>query len=326
LTASNTYTGGTTISAGTLSIGAGGSIQGNVTNAASLVFDPTGSLVVLFSGNITNTSSNSIISVVSGTLQAGNGSVSNTIFGYTAPAADPGLAGEIGGTALTLTNGANLFNNIASLIAGGTGGTGGRFNPVVGDGGAGGVGVSFGTGGVLMNSGSISGGFGGTGGQGFNSGVLPLGYIGGTGGTGGTGVAFGTSGVLTNSGNISGGNGGLGGQSGTFYDGYGNQGYDGGSGGAGGDGVAFGTSGVLTNSGNISGGNGGGGGFGGAPPAYAYGTGGAGGAGGNGVAFGTSGVLKNSGNISGGSGAAGAGGVNGIEAGSSGGSGGAGGA
>jgi autotransporter-associated beta strand protein len=152
LTASNTYTGGTTISAGTLSIGVGGSILGNVTNAASLVFDPTGSLVLLFSGNITNTSSNSIISVVSGTLQAGNGSVSNTIFGDAGidgangatgtNALTPGGAGgaggnggsgENGGTAMTLTNGANLFNSIASLIAGGDGGRGGG-------GGAGGLG------------------------------------------------------------------------------------------------------------------------------------------------------------------------------------------
>jgi autotransporter-associated beta strand protein len=125
LTGANSYTGGTTISAGTLRIGAGGSIQGSVTNAASLVFDPTGSSVILFSGNITNTSSNSIISVVSGTLQFGNGSVSNTITGYTAPAAASEVAGGNGGTALTLTNGANLFNNLISLITGGTGGAGG---------------------------------------------------------------------------------------------------------------------------------------------------------------------------------------------------------
>ena len=84
LTGANSYTGGTTISAGTLRIGAAGSIRGNVTNGGSLVFDPTGSLVVIFSGNITNTTANSILSVASGTLQLGDASVNSTIIGYTA--------------------------------------------------------------------------------------------------------------------------------------------------------------------------------------------------------------------------------------------------
>ena len=143
LTGSNTYSGGTRITAGTLWIGAGGSIQGNVTNAASLVFDPSGSSIILFSGNITNTSAASTISVVSGTLQVGNGSVSNTISGYNSLE-----IGGNGGMALTLTNGANLFNNMASLITGGAGGVGEDCTFVVGSGrgrvgGTGGVGVSF---------------------------------------------------------------------------------------------------------------------------------------------------------------------------------------
>ena len=47
LTGANTYTGVTTISAGTLQIGNGGatgSITGNVTDNATLVFDRTGAL------------------------------------------------------------------------------------------------------------------------------------------------------------------------------------------------------------------------------------------------------------------------------------------
>src|ERR1700736_6236238 len=58
LTGENTYLGGTTISAGTLQIGNGGttgSIVGDVTNNGSLVFNRSD--VVSFSGNISGTGS-----------------------------------------------------------------------------------------------------------------------------------------------------------------------------------------------------------------------------------------------------------------------------
>jgi autotransporter-associated beta strand protein len=282
LGASNSYAGGTTINAGALSIGAGGSILGNVTNAASLVFDPTGSLVSLFSGNITNTSSNSIISVVSGTLQAGNGSVSNTIFGYAGTGGTNGATGSSGGqfggsggtggsginggTALTLTNGANLFNNIASLVTGGAGGTGGGGGPggygfkkggpggAGGAGGAGGVAVSITLAGNLTNSGTITGGNGAAGGRGGDGGFPASdGGRGGDGGAGGVAVSFASAGTLTNSGTITGGNGGAGGSGGTAGS-FTGAGGAAGAAGAGGVGVTFDGSGSLVNSGTISGG------------------------------------------------------------------------
>ena len=90
LTGANTYTGGTTISAGKLQIGNGGtsgSIVGNVTDNATLVFDRsdsvtfggaisgTGSLVNLGTGMLTLTGANTYTggtTVSTGTLQAGS--------------------------------------------------------------------------------------------------------------------------------------------------------------------------------------------------------------------------------------------------------------
>ena len=86
LTGTNTYTGGTTISAGTLQIGNGGtsgSIVGGVTNNGSLVFNAsansgislvtgTGSLTNLGTGTlvVSNCSLNGSVSVLAGTLRA----------------------------------------------------------------------------------------------------------------------------------------------------------------------------------------------------------------------------------------------------------------
>ncbi|WP_266172048.1 autotransporter-associated beta strand repeat-containing protein [Dyella subtropica] len=53
LTGANTYTGGTVINAGTLQVGNGGSLQGNVTNNAALVFNQAADGV--FAGNIAGT-------------------------------------------------------------------------------------------------------------------------------------------------------------------------------------------------------------------------------------------------------------------------------
>jgi autotransporter-associated beta strand protein len=99
LTATNTYSGGTTITAGTLQIGSGsttGSITGNVTDNAALTFNRSdsisfggaisgsGSLTKLGAGTLTLTGSNSYAggtTITAGTLQVGNGGTTGSITG-----------------------------------------------------------------------------------------------------------------------------------------------------------------------------------------------------------------------------------------------------
>ncbi len=99
LTANNTYTGGTTISAGTLQLGNGGtsgSISGDVTNNGTLAFDRsdnvifggivsgTGSVGQIGTGATILTASNTYTggtTISAGTLQLGNGGTSGSISG-----------------------------------------------------------------------------------------------------------------------------------------------------------------------------------------------------------------------------------------------------
>ena len=99
LTAANTYTGGTTISAGTLQIGAGGttgSLVGNVVDNAKLAFDRSnsvtfagvvsgsGSLTQLGAGTIDLTAANTYTggtTISAGTLQIGAGGTTGSIVG-----------------------------------------------------------------------------------------------------------------------------------------------------------------------------------------------------------------------------------------------------
>src|SRR5271157_4787259 len=99
LTGANTYTGGTTISAGTLQIGNGGttgSIVGNVIDNATLAFDRsdsvtfggaisgTGSVVKLGPGTLTLTGANTYTGgtmISAGILQIGNGGTTGSIAG-----------------------------------------------------------------------------------------------------------------------------------------------------------------------------------------------------------------------------------------------------
>ena len=99
LTAGNSYLGGTTITAGTLQIGdggTGGSITGNVANNATLAFNRsddvtfaglisgTGALRQLGAGRLTLTADNSYVgltTIAAGTLQLGNGGTSGRISG-----------------------------------------------------------------------------------------------------------------------------------------------------------------------------------------------------------------------------------------------------
>ena len=99
LTANNTYTGGTTISAGTLQLGNGGTsggILGNVTDNGSLAFNRsdvatfpglvsgTGSLAQIGTGTTILTANNTYTggtTISAGTLQLGNGGTSGSIVG-----------------------------------------------------------------------------------------------------------------------------------------------------------------------------------------------------------------------------------------------------
>ncbi|MEP7184896.1 MAG: autotransporter-associated beta strand repeat-containing protein [Rhodanobacter sp.] len=99
LAGTNTYTGGTTISAGTLQLGDGGtvgSIEGNVVNNAALAFDRgdaftlggvvsgDGSLSQIGTGTTTLTSNNTYTggtTISAGTLQLGNGGTAGSIIG-----------------------------------------------------------------------------------------------------------------------------------------------------------------------------------------------------------------------------------------------------
>ncbi|WP_304441715.1 S-layer family protein [Limnohabitans sp. G3-2] len=99
LTGTNTYSGGTLVSAGTLQLGAGGatgSIEGNVTNNATLAFnrsdDLTFSGVISGTGAVTKSAANTLTmsgdntysggtTINAGTLQVGDGSTNGAIAG-----------------------------------------------------------------------------------------------------------------------------------------------------------------------------------------------------------------------------------------------------
>jgi outer membrane autotransporter protein len=99
LTADNTYTGGTTISAGTLQLGNGGttgSIVGDVTDNAALAIDNSGTVtlpgVIAGSGTLTQMGSGTTIltadntytggtTISAGTLQLGNGGTTGSVLG-----------------------------------------------------------------------------------------------------------------------------------------------------------------------------------------------------------------------------------------------------
>jgi fibronectin-binding autotransporter adhesin len=127
LTGTNTYSGVTTIAAGTLQIGAGGATgspgSGNIVDNGALDFNRTGTLTVgtiSGSGSLTNDGSGTVIlpgnntyaggtTINAGTLQIGNG----------------GATGSVDATAPIANNGTLIFNSTAdSTISGIISGTG----------------------------------------------------------------------------------------------------------------------------------------------------------------------------------------------------------
>ncbi len=280
LTGSNSYSGGTTISSGTLQLGNGGttgSILGDVIDNTVLAFNHSGALT--FAGNISSsgalnqlgsgktilTGSNSYTggtTISAGTLQLGNGDTTGSITGNVV---DNGvlafnrsdaltLAGNISGSGgvqqfgsgKTILTGSNSYTGDTTISAGtlqfGDGGSGG------GAAGAGG-GSGDGSGG---NAGGLGGGAGdGTGGTGGNAGGGAGGGTGGNAGGLGGGAGDGTGGTGGNAGGGAGG--GTGGNAGGLGGGAGDG--SGGTGGNAGGGTGSGSGG---NAGGFSAANSGG--------------------------------------------------------------------
>ncbi len=119
LTGNNTYTGGTTISAGTLQLGNGGatgSIVGDVTNNAALVFDRSDALT--FGGAISGTGTVTKRGAETLTLTADNTYTgATTIAAGTLQLGDGGTSGAIAGD--VANNGALVFNRSDALALGG---------------------------------------------------------------------------------------------------------------------------------------------------------------------------------------------------------------
>ncbi|MGN6769612.1 MAG: autotransporter domain-containing protein, partial [Rhizobiaceae bacterium] len=173
LTNTNNYAGGTTISAGVLQLGNGGtpgSITGDVVDNGVLAFNRSDALTL--AGNI-----------------SGNGGVQQLGSGKTILTGSNSYTGDT-----TISAGTLQFGDGSSGGSGGNGGTGGTG----GNAGIGGTGGNAGSGGTGGNAGSGgTGGNGGTGGTGGNAGTGGTGGNAGTGGSGSTGGSNSVGGNLT---------------------------------------------------------------------------------------------------------------------------------
>lgn len=168
LTGTNTFTGGTNISGGTLQIGNGGttgSIVGDISNSAALVFNRsdtplyggvisgTGTMTKLAAGVLTLTGDSSYTggtTISAGTLQLGNGGTSGSVAGnildngalvfhrfddlsYAGAVSGSGSLAQIGAGTLTLT-GTNSYTGGTTISAGTLQiGAGGTVGSIVGD-------------------------------------------------------------------------------------------------------------------------------------------------------------------------------------------------
>jgi filamentous hemagglutinin family protein len=135
LTGTNTYGGGTIISAGTLQLGAGGttgSIQGNVTNNATLAFNRSDDLtyanVISGTGSVTKLAANSLTFTGDNTYSGGTSISAGTV--------KAGSATALGTSAISVSNGAALDLNgqtmtstgVLTLRGTGVSGTGALLN------------------------------------------------------------------------------------------------------------------------------------------------------------------------------------------------------
>jgi outer membrane autotransporter protein len=197
LTANNTYTGGTTISAGTLQLGTGGtsgSISGDVTDNGTLAFDRsdgvsfggtvsgTGAVNQIGTGTTILTASNTYTggtTISAGTLQLGNGGTSGSIPG---DVTDNGtlafdrsdsvtFGGTISGTGTVTQTGAGVtVLNAANTYSGGSSVSGGTL--AVGD--ATHASASIGAGATSVADGATLGGYGTVAGAVTNAGTIAV--------------------------------------------------------------------------------------------------------------------------------------------------------
>ncbi|MCF7760368.1 MAG: autotransporter domain-containing protein [Cephaloticoccus sp.] len=158
LTGANTYTGGTKISEGTLKLGTGGSIVGNITNNATLAIDRTDAFT--FSAVISGTGA--VIKQGSGaTTLTGDNTYTGTTT-VTAGTLNIGSGGTTGSIAGNITNNATIsFNRSNALTyAGNLTGTGNIVQ--LGSGTTSLTGANSHTGGTTVSAGTLSIGSGGT--------------------------------------------------------------------------------------------------------------------------------------------------------------------
>ncbi len=133
LTGNNTYSGATTIAAGTLQVGVGGASgslgSGNILNNGSLVFNTSSTLTngtVSGTGTVTKDGTGKVVlpgdnsyagqtTIIAGTLQVGNG----------------GATGKLNSTAPVVNDGTFIFDSTGSFTMSGGGGISGTGNVIV---------------------------------------------------------------------------------------------------------------------------------------------------------------------------------------------------
>ncbi|MFG1465914.1 autotransporter-associated beta strand repeat-containing protein [Xanthobacter sp. DSM 24535] len=235
------------VASSTITGGAGG--YGGIANTDTSTSGGGGGVGIYSSAGTTITNGGYISGGTGGAGTAGGTG------GYGGSGGSGGSGVVLSGTGATLTNNLTITGGTGGI--GGYGGAGGIDNDGLtgtpgGSGGGGGSGVLLsGTGAILTNSGTITGGNGGNGGNGH---YADRGGDGGSGGAGGIGVVLsGTGATLTNNGTINGGVGAVGGSGAPGEFGFTSYGADGRTG-AGGAGVALANGATLINSGTINGG------------------------------------------------------------------------
>ena len=135
LTGTNTYSGGTTISAGTLQLGAGGatgSIEGNVTNNATLAFNRSDDLtyanVISGTGAVTKSANNTLTFTGNNTYSGGTTISAGTLKAGSATALGTGAISVSNGAALDLNGQTMTSTGVLTLRGTGIDSTGALLN------------------------------------------------------------------------------------------------------------------------------------------------------------------------------------------------------